>query len=209
MTDANATQPDPKDTGCTDRGYWELYTRWLQYGAFLPMFRSHGTDASREIWRFGEEGTPFYDAIAKYIRLRYQLIPYIYSLAAQVTLSSYSLMRAVALDYPKDKATHGLLDQFLFGSALMVCPVTEPMYFGRNSELILDAEKSREVYLPKGNDWYDFWTEKAYAGGQRIRAAAPLETMPLFVKAGAIVPMSPVMQHVDEVAGAPYEIRVY
>jgi alpha-D-xyloside xylohydrolase len=209
LTDANATGPDPKDTGCTDCGFWELYVRWLEYGVFLPMFRSHGTDAAREIWRFGEAGTPFYDAIAKYIRLRYQLIPYIYSLAAQVTLNSYTLMRAVALDFPDDAATHDLTDQYLFGSALMVCPVTRPMYFQRNSEPVRDAAKSREVYLPKGGRWYDFWTDKAYAGGQTINADAPLETIPIFVRAGAILPMSPVMQYVDEIPDAPYEIRIY
>lgn len=209
LTDANALEPDPKDTGCTDLGFGELYTRWLQYGVFLPMFRSHGTDAAREIWRFGEEGTPFYDTIAKYIRLRYQLIPYLYSLAAQVTLNSSTLMRAVALDFPDDVATHDLTDQYLFGSAFMVCPVTRPMYYRRNSEPIRDAAKSREVYLPKGSRWYDFWTEKAHEGGQTIDADAPLETIPLFVRAGAIVPMSPVMQYVDEIPDAPYEIRIY
>ena len=88
LTAADALEPDPNDTGCRDLGYWELYTRWLQYGVFLPMFRSHGTDAAREIWRFGEEGSPFYDTIARYIRLRYRLMPYIYSLAAQVTFGS-------------------------------------------------------------------------------------------------------------------------
>lgn len=209
LTAADALEPDPLDTGCTDLGYWELYTRWLQYGAFLPIMRSHGTDAPREIWRFGEAGTPFYDAIAKYIRLRYQLIPYIYSLAAQVTLNSYTLMRAVALDFPHDVATHSLDGQYLFGSAFMVCPVTSPMYYQRNSEALNSVPKSREVYLPAGRGWYDFWTEQAYTGGQTITTAAPLEILPLFVPAGSILPLSPVMQHVDEIPDAPYEIRIY
>jgi alpha-D-xyloside xylohydrolase len=208
LTAADALEPDPKDTGCTDLGFWELYTRWMQYGVFLPMCRSHGTDAAREIWRFGEEGTQFYDTIAKYIRLRYQLIPYLYSLAAQVTLNSATLMRAVALDFPDDVATHDLTDQYLFGSAFMVCPVTKPMYYLRNSEPIRDAVKSRRVYLPKGSRWYDFWTEKSHEGGQVIEADAPLETIPLFMRAGAILPMSPVMQFVDEIPDAPYEIRI-
>ncbi len=176
---------------------------------FLPMFRSHGTDAAREIWRFGDAGTPFYDTIAKYIRLRYQLIPYIYSLAAQVTMNGAMMMRAVALDFPDDVATYDLTDQYLFGPALMVCPVTEPMYYRRNSEPIRQSAKSREVYLPQGRRWYDFWTEKVEEGGRTIRADAPLETIPLFVRAGAILPMSPVMQFVDEIADAPYEIRIY
>jgi len=209
LTDGNALEPDPRDTGCTDLGFAELYARWLQYAAFLPMFRSHGTDAAREIWRFGEEGTPFYDAIAKYIRLRYRLIPYIYSLAAQVTLDARAMMRAVALDFPDDAATHNIDDQYLFGPSFLVCPVTRPMYYGRGSEPLRGVEKSRRVYLPWGGKWYDFWTERAYEGGHTITTAAPLKTMPLFVPAGAVVPLSPVMQHVDEIPGAPYEIRVY
>lgn len=209
LTDMNALEPDPNDSGCRDLGYWELYTRWLQYAAFLPMFRSHGTDAAREIWRFGEQGSPFYDTIASYIRLRYRLIPYIYSLAAQVTFHSSSMMRAVALDFPHDRATHDITDQYLFGPALLVCPVTEPMYYGRNSQPIANAVKTRAVYLPGGNRWFDFWTEMIYDGGQTVMAAAPLETIPLYVRAGAILPMTQVMQHVDEVPDAPYEVRVY
>jgi alpha-D-xyloside xylohydrolase len=137
------------------------------------------------------------------------LIPYLYSLAAQVTFNSHTLVRAVALDFPDDTATHDLTDQYLFGSAFMVCPVTQPMYFRRNSEPIRDAVKERSVYLPNSSRWYDFWTGKSHAGGQTVNAAAPLETIPLFVRAGAILPLSPVMQYVDEVPNAPYEIRIY
>lgn len=209
LTDMNALEPDPNDTGCRDLGYWELYTRWVQYAVFLPMFRSHGTDAAREIWRFGKEGAPFYDTIASYIRLRYRLIPYIYSLAAQVTFHSSSMIRAVALDFPHDHATHNITDQYLFGPALLVCPVTEPMYYGRNSQPIANAAKTRTVYLPGGNRWFDFWTGAIYDGGQTVMAAAPLETIPLYVRAGAILPMTQVMQYVDEVQDAPYEVRVY
>jgi alpha-D-xyloside xylohydrolase len=205
----NALEPDPRDTGCRGLGFWELYTRWLQYAAFLPMFRSHGTDAAREIWRFGNEGNPFYDTIAKFIRLRYQLIPYIYSLAAQVTLDGRAMLRAVALDFPQDTKTHSLTDEFLFGPALLVCPVTSPMYYERNSRSIVGAKLSREVYLPVGSDWYDFWTDKTHQGGQGIVAAAPLETIPLFVRAGSILPMTVPMQFVDERPEAPYEIRIY
>jgi alpha-D-xyloside xylohydrolase len=209
LTDMNALEPDPKDTGCRDLGFWELYTRWVQYAAFLPMFRSHGTDAAREIWRFGDEGNPFYDAIAKYIRLRYQLIPYIYSLAAQVTMNGRPMLRAVALDFTNDPATHDLMDEFLFGSALLVCPVTTPMYYEKNSQAIVNAAKSRSVYLPSGGSWFDFWTNRIHEGGQTITAAAPLETIPLFVPAGSILPMTEPMQFVDEKPDAPYEIRVY
>ena len=209
LTDMNAAAPDPNDIGCRDLGYWELYTRWLQYAIFLPMFRSHGTDAAREIWRFGDEGTTFYDVIARYIRLRYRFIPYLYSLAALVTLNSYTLLRAAALDYPNDSATYNIIDQYLFGPALLVCPVTTPMYYRTNSQPIVNAPKTRAVYLPAGNDWFDFWSETLHKGGQAIIADAPLETIPLYVRAGSILPMTQTMQHVDEVPDAPYEIRVY
>jgi alpha-D-xyloside xylohydrolase len=202
-------EPDPQDTGCRDLGYWELYARWFQYGSFLPVFRSHGTNASREIWRFGEAGTPFYDNLAKYINLRYQLMPYIYSLVGQIRLFSYTLMRAIALDYPNDPKTFDITDQYLFGSALLVCPVTTPMYYQRNSQPIIDVPKSRSVYLPSGNQWYDFWTETVFDGEQTITANAPLDIMPIFVRAGSIIPMTQVMQYVNEVPNAPYEIRVY
>jgi alpha-D-xyloside xylohydrolase len=205
----NALEPDPKDTGCRDLGFHELYTRWLQYATFLPMFRSHGTDAAREIWRFGDEGNPFYDTIAKYIRLRYQLISYIYSLAAQVTQTGRAMLRAVALDFPDDVATHNLTDEFLFGPALLVCPVTTPMYYEKNSRPIAGSKKSREVYLPAGTKWFDFWTNQIFDGGQTISADAPLEKIPLFVRAGSILPMTGPMQFVDEIPNAPYEIRIY
>ncbi len=209
LTAADAIEPDPNDTGCRDLGYWELYTRWVQYGVFLPMFRSHGTDAAREIWRFGEEGSPFYDAIARYIRLRYQLMPYIYSLAAQITFGAYTLMRAVALEFPDDFATHNILDQYLFGPALLICPVTGPMYYGRNSQPMADAPKTRPVYLPGGQSWFDFWTDAVQEGGRMVVADASLEVIPVFVRAGSIVPMTQVMQFTDQVPDAAYEIRVY
>ncbi len=209
LTSSSAREPDPNDTGCTDLGYWELYTRWLQYATFLPMFRSHGTDAPREAWRFGEPGSAFYDAIVHYIRLRYRLMPYTYSVAAQVSLRSWTIIRAVALDFPCDLGTHGLTDQYLFGPGLMVCPVTKPMYYDRNSEPIAEAEKSRPVYLPSGTGWYDFRNEAWFPGGAIVAAPAPLDVIPVFARAGAIVPLSPVMQYADEVLDAPYEIRVY
>jgi alpha-D-xyloside xylohydrolase len=209
LTDMNALEPDPTDTGCRDLGFWELYTRWIQYGVFLPMFRSHGTDAAREIWRFGEEGGRFYDIIAKYIRFRYELMPYIYSLAAQITLSSYTLMRALALDFPDDPNTHRITDQYLFGPSLLVCPVTQPMYYGIGSQPIPEGAKARAVYLPTGCCWFNFWDGTLYEGGQTIVADAPLETIPLYVRAGSILPMTQVMQYVGEVPDAPYEIHVY
>ncbi|HTB85239.1 MAG TPA: glycoside hydrolase family 31 protein [Candidatus Sulfotelmatobacter sp.] len=209
LTDMNALEPDPQDTGCRDLGFWELYTRWLQYAVFLPMFRSHGTDAAREIWRFGDEGNIFYDTIAKFIRLRYQLIPYIYSLAAQVTFNGTPMLRAVALDFPADTRTHNLTDQFLFGPALLVCPMTTPVYYEKNSRPLVAVTKSREVYLPAGTKWFDFWTEEGFDGGRTVTADAPLNKFPLFVRAGSILPMTEPMQYVDEKPDAPYEIRIY
>jgi alpha-D-xyloside xylohydrolase len=119
------------------------------------------------------------------------------------------MMRAVALDFPGDLRTHDLADQYLFGPGLMVCPVTEPMYYDRNSEPIAGVEKSRPVYLPSGTGWYDFLTEAWFPGGTTVEVPAPLEVIPVFARAGAIVPMAPVMQYVDEIRDAPWEIRVY
>ncbi|MEP6714968.1 MAG: glycoside hydrolase family 31 protein [Terriglobia bacterium] len=209
LTGGSAQEPNPADTGSTDLGYWELYTRWLQYAVFLPMFRSHGTDVPREPWRFGDEGSRFYRVIVDYIRLRYRLLPYIYSLAAQVTRNSWTMMRAVALDFPDDLPAHQIGDQFLFGPGLMACPVTAPMYYDRNSRTIGGSAKSRSVYLPSGNGWYDFHDGEFFHGGSAIEAAAPLDIIPVFARAGAIVPMSPAMQFSDEIRDAPYEIRVY
>jgi alpha-D-xyloside xylohydrolase len=209
LTPMDALAPDPADTGSTDLGFFELYTRWLQYAAFLPMFRSHGTDVAREIWRFGEQGTPFYDAIADCIRLRYRLLPYIYSLAAVVSGQGIPMNRALALEFPHDGATHKITDQFLFGPSLLVCPVTEPTYYGPNSHELHDVPKSRSVYLPHGAQWFNFWTNELREGGQTILTDAPLETIPLFVRAGSILPMTIAMQFVDEIPGAPYQLRIY
>ena len=195
------TEPVANDTGCTDLGYWELYTRWLQYGCFLPMFRSHGTDAAREIWRFGDEGNPFYDTIARYIRLRYQLLPYIYSVAAGVADEGLALLRPVAMAYPQDANTFDLTDQYFFGPGLMICPVVHPMYYDRGSVALEGVARSRSVYLPQGAGWYDFWTHAFYAGGTHLEASAPLETIPVYVPAGTIVLTGPVEQHL----GAPPE----
>lgn len=201
--------PDPNDTGCTDLGYWELYTRWLQYGCFLPVFRSHGTDAPREIWCFGDEGNPFYDSIAKFIRLRYQLLPYIYSVAAEVGTSGLALLRPVAMAFPHDCASFNLTDQYLFGLGLMVCPVTTPMYYERGSTPLNAVSKTRKVYLPEGKGWYDFWTGTFLPGGQTITAEAPLETMPLYAPAGSILLMGAVCQNASQPYDGPIEIRIY
>jgi len=209
LTSMDALAPDANDTGSTDLGFWELYTRWLQYAAFLPMFRSHGTDAPREIWRFGDEGSPFYDAIAACIQLRYRLLPYIYSLAAAVTRHGTAMVRAVALEFPEDKRTPTLSDEFLFGPSLLVCPVTQPMFYDQGSRPVSGAAKSRDVYLPKSSAWFDLWSGRLYEGGQTVVADAPLDYVPVFVRAGSVVPMTQPMQFVDEHRTAAYDLRVY
>lgn len=194
--------------GVNDLGYRELYVRWFQLGAFLPMFRSHGTDTPREIWRFGEPGEPFYDTLEKYLRLRYELLPYIYSLAGAVAHHSYTMFRALAFDYREDVNVHNIADQFMFGSAFLVAPVTMAMYFGPNSQELHGINKSRNVYLPSGQ-WYDYWSNERVEGGKWIEAKADLQTLPIFVRAGSIVPVGPLIQYSDELPGAVIHLKVY
>ncbi len=197
------------EQGYDDLGYRELFTRWFQYGCFLPVFRSHGTDFRRELWNFGEKEDPFYKALIKINHLRYELMPYIYSIAARVWKDDYTMLRMLAFDFANDSTAREIKDQFLFGDCLMVCPVTQPMYYEKGSSPIEGSSKSRKVYLPEGADWYDFWTNQYYTGGQTIIAEAPIDIIPLFVKAGSILPMSEFMNYVDEIADAPIEVRVY
>lgn len=195
--------------GVEDMGYRELYTRWIQFGAFLPIFRSHGTDTPREPWQFGEEGDMFYDVIVKYIRLRYQLMPYIYSLAAKAHRDAYTMMRSLAFDFADDAEALQAVDEYMFGDAFLVAPVLEPMYYEADSKVLSDAKKVRKVYLSKGTKWYDFWTNQVYEGGQYIEAEADIDKMPLFVKAGSIIPFSADMEYADERNGEVSYIRVY
>lgn len=165
-------------------GYAELYTRWYQFACFLPVFRCHGTDCRRELWSFKGR---FYDALKAANKLRYELMPYIYSEAGKVWLRDESLIRWLAFDFTQDKRTWDITDQYMFGSSLMICPVTEPIYYNENGEEIT-AEAQREVYLPIGCDWYDYYTGEKHKGGQTIKAYAPLERIPVFVKAGSAIP---------------------
>ncbi|SHN26470.1 TIM-barrel domain-containing protein [Gracilibacillus kekensis] len=195
--------------GCEDLGYRELYVRWLQYGVFLPMFRSHGADTPREVWRFGEPGTPFYDTLVKYIKLRYRLMPYIYSVAGWVTHEDYTMMRALAFDFRNDPNTYNVKDQYMFGPSFLVNPVTDPMYYESGSIELNGVPKKRSVYLPAGTEWYNFWTNQRLQGGQTIEADADLETMPLYVRSGSIVPIGPAIQYTSEETNAPLEIHIY
>ncbi|MCI8372142.1 MAG: glycoside hydrolase [Lachnospiraceae bacterium] len=176
------------EEGVKDKGYCELYTRWLQLSAFLPIMRSHGTDTPREPWQFGEEGSPYYDSIVKYIRLRYQLLPYTYSLAAQVMTQSYTIMRSLMFDFANDEKVKEIKDEFMFGTAFLVAPVIEPYEYGPGSKP-LNKEPKREVYLPQGSHWYDYETHQWYEGGQTITKIATIDTIPVYVREGAIIPI--------------------
>lgn len=209
------TDPTPKwfwqgkyEEGVKDKAYCELYTRWLQMGTFLPMFRSHGTDTPREIWNFGEKGTMFYDAIEKFINLRYELMPYIYSQAAAVHFEDSTILRSLIFDFPEDKIACALDSEFMFGPALLICPVTEPMYYEIGNQKI-EKEKEWDCYLPAGCKWYDFWTGKCYEGGQYVLAEAPIDRIPVFVKAGSIIPTATGLQYVDQIPEKPLVLKVY
>lgn len=184
------------DGGIEDDNYKELYVRWFQYGSFCPIFRSHGTDISREIWRFGEPGSWAYEALLKFDNLRYRLMPYIYSLAWKVTSEDYTMMRSLAMDFRHDSRVFDIDDQFMFGPAVLVNPVTEP------------KATFRRVYLPAGSSWYNFWTGKKYSGGQTLQVPSPIDEIPLFVRAGSILPMGPFIQFAAESVD-PMEIRIY
>lgn len=197
------------DQGVGDMAYRELYTRMFQYGAFLPVFRSHGSDTPREVWRFGKPGEPFYDSLLKMIHLRYRLLPYIYSLAGKVHRDNYTMARALAFDFAGDEQVVDLKDEFMFGPALLVAPVTSPMYYSVGSQPLENVDKTRRVYLPAGAGWTDFWTGKQYQGGQWITCEATIDKIPLLVRQGSVIPMGPVVQYTSEKKDAEWEIRIY
>ena len=210
--------------------FQELYVRWMQYGLFCPVFRSHGADAPREIWQFGKKGEPVYDAIEQMIRLRYRLIPYLYSTAWQVTSNNDSYMRPLFADFAQDKQVWNVADEFMFGRSILAAPIVNPQYTeeaiikedamtGWDRKTVSDgspvgvvdwaATKSATKYLPKGTTWYDFWTGKRYKGGQSVKLETQLNRVPMFVRAGSIVPMGPEMQYVGEKSWDQLELRVY
>jgi len=191
-----------------DAEYRELYARWMQFGAFCPMMRSHGTDAPREIYQFGKKGDRIYDAIEKSIKLRYSLLPYIYSAAWDVTSNRSSMMRALAMDFPSDSKALDINDQYMFGKSFLVCPVTTAMY-SRDTKEDFSAVGKRELYLPSGTDWIDFWTGEKLRGGQIVIKEAPVDIIPLYVRAGAIIPIGPDVQYATEKRWDNLEIRIY
>jgi alpha-D-xyloside xylohydrolase len=180
-----------------DASYRELFTRWYQFGAFCPIFRVHGADTEREIWFFGDENSETYKTQLKFNKLRYRLMPYIYTLNGMVNHQDYTMMRGLAMDFPQDQKVFNIDNQYMFGPSFLVNPVTDK------------GATQRNVYLPKGNTWVDFWTGKSYAGGQTISAITPLNIIPLYVKSGSIIPFGPDLQYAMEKKADPLELRVY
>ncbi len=184
--------------------YRELFTRWFQFGTFSPIMRIHGKGERAVFSKNWDENTR--SILLKYDNLRYRLLPYIYSLSARVTSENYTLMRSLNFDFRNDPQVRNIPDQYMFGPAFLVNPVTEQLYTGKNST---SGKTTRSVYLPAQTQWYDFYTGKMYAGGQTINANAPIETMPLYVKAGSIVPMGPEMEYATEKPADKIELRIY
>jgi alpha-D-xyloside xylohydrolase len=188
-----AAQVKPEDL----KEWQELNLRWFQFGAFSPLFRSHGEVVKREIYNIAPDGSDMRDSMVWYLKLRYRLMPYIYATASDTYYQSGTIMRGLVMDFPKDELVKDIKDQYLFGHELMVAPVTA---YGA---------RERKVYMPKGASWYDFDTGKLYKGGETATVPAPVKRIPVFVRAGAIVPMGPVTQYVDEMPDAPITLKIY
>ena len=185
--------PLARDT--RDPAYQKLYTRWFEFGAFCPIFRTHGHRANNEneLFSYG----PVTPILIRYDRLRYRLIPYIYSLAWQVTAHDSTIMRPLVMDWRTDPNTWNIGDQFMFGPDLLVSPVSQK------------GATSRSLYLPASPAWYDFWTGERTKGQQRIEASAPLDRIPVYVRAGSILPMGPQVEWASQKPSAPIELRIY
>ena len=175
----------------------ELQARWHQWGVFTPLYRTHGQYPTREIWNIAPEGDPAYNSILYCHKLRYRLMPYIYSLAGAVHFNDYTILRPLVMDFTADTKVNNIGDQFMFGPSIMVAPVTA---YGA---------RSREVYLPAGAKWYDFYTGKAQDGGQTVTASAPYERTPVFVPSGAIILTGPDMEWSDEKPADNITVYVY
>ena len=220
-----------KGSGSAPRNkqYQELYVRWMQYGLFCPVFRSHGADAPREIYQFGKRGEPIFDAIESQIRLRYQLLPYLYSTAWQVTSNNDSYLRALVYDFPADRRVWDMADEFMFGRSILAAPIVKPQYTEEKvlredamsgwdkkdvtaddrGDVDFTAKKTAVKYLPKGNDWYDFHTGQRYKGGQDVTIETTIYRAPMFVRAGSILPLAPVMHYAAERPWDDLEVVVY
>ncbi|MCR4764867.1 MAG: DUF5110 domain-containing protein [Bacteroidaceae bacterium] len=164
----------------------ELNTRWYQFGAFCPLFRAHGQFPLREVWNIAPNNHPAYKSIVAYTKLRYNLMPYIYSLAGMTYFKDYTIMRPLVMDFTADKQVYNIGDQYMFGPAFMVAPVYK---YG---------DRTKDMYFPAGDGWFDFYTGKFIQGGQQLTVEAPYEHIPLYVKAGSIVPFGPDIQYAME-----------
>ncbi len=175
----------------------ELQARWNQFGCFVPLYRTHGQWPTREVWNIAPANHPAYKTIVAYDKLRYRLMPYLYSMAGMVHLNDYTMMRALVMDFNGDDNIYDIKDQWMFGPALMACPVGEYQKYNRN------------VYLPKQKGWYDFYTGKFYAGGKTIVADAPYDKIPVFCPEGAILPVGPEMEWSDQKKPELIDLYVY
>ena len=187
----------PKPKAADVEEWRELVTRWFQFGTFCPLTRVHGQFPNREMWFFGDESHRAYKTQLAFDRLRYRMLPYNYTLAADVTRRHRTILRPLVMDFGADPRTLDIADQYLYGPALLVSPVTRP------------GATQRPVYLPGGADWYDFWTGTHLSGGQAIDAPAPFESIPLHVRAGSILPMGPELQYTGELPADPLTVWVY
>ncbi|MBO4485872.1 MAG: glycoside hydrolase family 31 protein, partial [Prevotella sp.] len=179
------------------REWRELQARWNQFGCFIPLYRAHGQWPLREVWNIAPEEHPAYKTIVWYDKLRYRLMPYLYSMAGWVHLNDYTMMRGLVMDFNGDRNVMNIKDQWMFGPSLMACPVGE--YKAR----------TRSVYFPSQTGWYDFYTGEFVEGGQRIIVDAPYERIPVFVPEGAIIPFGPAMQWSDEKPAELINLYVY
>jgi alpha-D-xyloside xylohydrolase len=195
---AAQTAFDQRGEESADLQEWrELQARWNQFGCFIPLYRTHGQWPLREVWNIAPESHPAYKSIVWYHRLRYRLMPYLYSMAGAVHLNDYTMMRALVMDFTDDTRVNDIRDQWMFGPSLMACPVG---YY---------KARSREVYLPRQRGWFDFYTGRHYAGGQTITASAPYERIPVFVPEGSIIPFGPAMEWSDEKPAELINLYVY
>ncbi len=185
----------PYERDTRDPSYQELYTRWFEFGVFCPIFRTHGhrVNNTNEIFSYG----PQVPTLIAYDKLRYRLLPYIYSLAWRVTNDDYTIMRPLIMDWRTDLKVRAIGDEYMFGPSILVNPVT------------LEDATERTVYLPPAPAWYDFWAGTKLNGDQRIQAAAPLERIPLYVKAGTILPLGPEVEYATQAPDAPITLRIY
>ncbi len=184
--------------GSEDLNEWrELNTRWFQFGSFCPLFRSHGQYPYREIYNISPAGSPAYESMVYYDKLRYHLLPYIYSLAGLTYFNDYTIMRAMVMDFTSDKNIRNIGDQYMFGPSLLVAPVY-------NYKV-----RSRDVYFPSSCGWYDFYTGIYILGGHKLQVDAPYEQIPLFVREGSIIPFGPEIQYADEKPADPITLFVY